>query len=648
MNTSLEYPPIALITGPSQSGRTTLAVLTGARLFQNGSPLFHNGTALIGWDCESYFTETDGLLTLADKIPADAVILVEEADLHEATRQTAETGHDMVIAAALSRLAEKRCLLILTTVQGKERDISAILVNNASVHMTPFMSMDADICPLAAIERTSRYLIPNPTMALYDGKDVLEAMAVANSFKKTRNHQTEGSDDRHIANQIFPVWQSTIDDMKKPEHPAFPLYYRYRIIQNLNDSLIHNLTKDDMLNFQWLESVNEHPHETVALELLSEIAPVWGFHYTPIEIPQDDKFPDGQAVVDGQMTNLEVISAQPRYPSGANLHRLAALTQPDQVRRIGSKLTEPVLICRTCRDNKPLPNASFDNLPVHDDSHVWMAIMPGSSYSADFPYNIAVTPMLTVTQEDFTEAIVGAVNAKSKIIADNETLGERNWVIVLTQGFPIIPAWYDGLPEEWPSNVDGIVVLATEQYLGGYHNWEAQHHPTVILLKCPATHGAAKCYHPSYIRHLETIDPNLLPLLEEGYKPEQLAQMTLPWDHAPIKKTLTMRDVSGNVLGEFIGASLTHQHIAEILQRENLSWSSDGQGHLILTNQGQANVYQMRSRVAVQHDEYGEELWTAAVQILDSEIEGTFLSCEAAMNWCESRTAVALVHITAS
>lgn len=83
MNTSLEYPPIALITGPSQSGRATLAVLTGARLFQNGFPLFHNGTALIGWDCESYFTETDGLLTLADKIPADAVILYEsDGDTH--------------------------------------------------------------------------------------------------------------------------------------------------------------------------------------------------------------------------------------------------------------------------------------------------------------------------------------------------------------------------------------------------------------------------------------------------------------------------------------------------------------------------------------------------------------------------------------
>ena len=534
-----------------------MAVLTGARLFQNGFPFFHNGTALIGWDCEPYFTEPDGLLALADKVPADAVVLVEEADLHEATRQTAETGHDMVIAAALSRLAEKRCFLILTTVHGKERDISAVLVDNASVHMTPFMSMDTDGRSLAVVERTGRYLIPNPAMALYDDKDVLEATAMADSFRSTRNEHTEENDDRRIPNQIFPVWQSTIDDMKKPEHPAYPVYYRYRIVRRVSDRVTHRLTKDPILNFPWLESVNEHPHETIVLETLAAIAPQWGFEYEPIDIPQDDTFPDGRAIIDGAATNLEIISVQPYYPSNVNLHRLVAITQPNSISRVPNPPPSPTLVCRTCKINRSLPVSTLENLPTHDDDHIWVLLVPGTLYAPDFPDSITVTPMLSIEQDHFTEAIQAAVADKSKKIAE-QGASANNWIIILAQGFPVIPEWYDALPDEWPANVDGIVVIATEEYMGAYHNWEAQHNPTVILLKCPGTHVMTKCYHPSYIRHLEMIDPDLLPLLEDRYTPEQLSRMTLPWEPAPIRKTLAIKDSNGNILASFVSEAPHH------------------------------------------------------------------------------------------
>ena len=524
-----------------------MAILIGLRFFASGCPFYHDGTAGVGWRYhETHLTTANGLLTLADDVPYNTVILIEEADLHEATRQTSDTVHDDAIKAALTKLAKKGCALLLTTVQGEERNIARELVDNTSVHMTPFM--DFDQWSLAAIERTGRFLIPNPEISLYDAEEVKMATALANTLKATRHDNHEGNDDRHIANQIFPVRQKTIDDMKKPEHPAYPVYYRYRVVNKIGAHIIHRLTKDPMLNFQWLESVNEHPHETIVLETLAAIAPQWGFKYEPIDTPQDDRFPDGRAIIDGKITNVEIISTQPRYPSGVNLHRLVAMTRPTDVNHIPNPPSGPILVCRTCKTYKTMPESTFEDLPEHEDDHIWILLIPGAVYAPDFPDSIAVTPMLSIEQYHFTEAIQAAVQDKSKKIAEQGT-GANNWVIIIAQGFPVIPEWYDALPDEWPENVDGIVVVATEEYMGAYHNWEAQHNPAVILLKCPRTHATAKCYHPSYIRHLEMIDPDLLPLIEDGYTPEQLAQMTLPWEPAPIRKTLTIKDESGNVLG---------------------------------------------------------------------------------------------------
>ena len=72
------YPPITLITGPRNSGRTTYAVLICAELFKRGVPCFHNSTASIGWNVEKYVDSYDGLLSLAEQIPEPSTVLIEE------------------------------------------------------------------------------------------------------------------------------------------------------------------------------------------------------------------------------------------------------------------------------------------------------------------------------------------------------------------------------------------------------------------------------------------------------------------------------------------------------------------------------------------------------------------------------------------
>ena len=139
------YPPITLISGPRESGRTTYATLTCIGLYKQGVVCLHNGTALFGRNIEGYADAHDGLLTLAEGIPGSCTLLIEEADAQKAIRQTDDPRHETAINSALDRLAEKSCYLILTTVQGNERLIAKPLLERAYEHVTPFMELMSNV-----------------------------------------------------------------------------------------------------------------------------------------------------------------------------------------------------------------------------------------------------------------------------------------------------------------------------------------------------------------------------------------------------------------------------------------------------------------------------------------------------------------------
>ena len=155
------YPPRTLVTGPKESGRTTYAVLVCAELWKQGTPCFHNSTALFGWDIEEYANAYDGLLTLAEEIPEPSTILIEEADAKKATRRTGDPNHEAAINSALAILAEKSCYLIFTTVQGNESLISETLLGLTYEHVTPFMeARSKETVALGTLHRFGRYMVP--------------------------------------------------------------------------------------------------------------------------------------------------------------------------------------------------------------------------------------------------------------------------------------------------------------------------------------------------------------------------------------------------------------------------------------------------------------------------------------------------------
>lgn len=634
------HPRILTITGQRGSGRTTFAVMVCGEYFKHGFPCFHNGSAFIGWNIEEYTKSEYGLRQLADEVPSGSVILIEEADVCSATRQLDDPNREASITLALATLAEKGCFLILTTVQGNERLIAWQLVENSNEHVTPAMDAKIRFRPsLATTHRIGRYLVP-ACQIVHETEDIIDAMLVADSFKDMRGGHPEGRATTYTDDRFFEVQQTGIDNMKHPKHPEYPIFYRSRIVRRLRDGNTHRLFQNSILHFTWLESVNEHRNETIALELFERAMLQWGFDYQAIPTIQDTHFPDGQASVNGEVANLEVVSIQPRYPGGHSLHDLTGLTQPSwALRPEGSA----VMRCQTCSTTEPIEMASLKEIPEHNQNHRWVIYAPGSLFTPDFPEDLTVTPELTITQEGFTLELENALAGKSQKIAEQGT-GRQNWVLVAAQGFPIDPDWYGQLPIRWPQNIDGICVVATESYWGAYADWFPYNDFVVALIKCPADARTHNCYHPGFRFRVGSLDAGLQPLSEDKHNIEDVStsMLNFPWAARPIKRSLTLRDEDGNEIASYWGASLTESQALEILTTSGYCWRELSPNEFELAPEGDHVQADCLARVSRERNEE----WAAAVSVSDEQLlQEVFASAEEAQKWCEARVATALIHL---
>ena len=636
------YPPITLITGPRESGRTTYATLTCLGLYKQGVVCLHNGTLLFGRNIEEYADDHDGLLTLAERIPGSCTILIEEADGQKATRQTNDPRHEAAVNSALAKLADKSCYLILTTIQGNERLISRPLVEHVYEHVTPFMEAESiENVALATMQRLGRYLVP-ATLGHHDPESVIEAMKLANTFKEMRRSAPKGKDMVSTEDRLFEVPQTSIYEMPHPKHPEYPVYYRHRIVRHIANGGIHRLTQDSILHFTWLESVNEHSNEKIALEMLERTMPRWGFEYRSHPTAQDTNFPDGRAFINGELANLEVVSIQPRYSGGHNLHSLVALTE---VGRTEQPADVAILRCQTCRTTEPVDDVTWENLPDHDETHRWIMYLPGRLYTPDWPYDFAATPLLTIRQEDFAIELEKAVRKKSEIITA-QGKGLRNWVVVLAQGFPVDADWYDQLPVCWPYNIDGICVVATEGYVGAYRDKVPFNDFTTLLLKCPPDLQDHNCYHPGYSYRVGGMTTDFEPLSMDTHNIGEVSSAA--WNYslpvAPIKKTLTVRDQTGREIQAFWGANITEFQAKEILDAAEYVWREQSPKSLQLCSEGY-DSNQEGCRAEVQPLE--SQGWIGDVLQEGYRLRGEFTTIEEAKGWCELHTAVLLLHIRA-
>ena len=529
--------------------------------------------------------------------------------------------------------------MVLTTVQGNECLVSETLLDKVYEHVTPFMEADSmDTVALRTLHRFRRYIVPVKNMG-HHPELVLNAMRLANTFREMRKGAPKGKDVVYTEDRMFEVLQTSIDEMQHPQHPEYPVYYRYRILRSLPNGNIHRLTQDSILHFTWLESVNEHPNESVALEMLERTMPQWGFDYQPRPTAQDTTFPDGQAFIDGELSNLEIISIQPRYPGGHSLHDLVALTR---VGRADKPAGAPLLRCWTCRSIQVLEEATWGNLPEHDASHRWVMYVPRTSYAPDFPFDLAATPLININQENFTNELVRAIQTKSVKFA-KQGKGLRNWVVVLAQGFPVDADWYNEIPSHWPENVDGVCVVATEEYVGAYNHLVPFKDFTVLLLKCPSGSQDHNCYHPGYSYRVSGIDTDFQPLSKDFHTIEEVsaAAWSYPLPASPVRKTLVIRDQDEREIQTLLGADVTDSQVAEILDAAVYGWRKHPFGTFVLCSEGGA-ANGDRCSAEVQRGTSGQ--WVGGVSYQCHQLQEEFTSLEDAKRWCERQTAMLLLH----
>ena len=641
MDTNVPLLPITIVTGPRKSGRTTYAILVLSSQYQQGYDCFHNGTALFGMKYfDDYLNKPHGLLDLAKAVPANTAILIEEADTYPATRRDSSPMQYAAVASAISVLADRSCYLILTTVQGEEAQIAQALVENAWEHVTPYMNARSkESLALATIHRLGNRLIPVSTVR--HAPDLLyRAMAVADTFRETRAGASDGTEIRYSEGRFFKVPQTSVDEMKYPKYPEYPVHYRHRIIRKLgyDSPVIHRLVQESRLNFLWLESVNEHPHETKVLEMLRRTMPQWGFEYEPVQVPQNDKFPDGRALINGESTNLEVVSIQPRYPKGHSLHDLVALSQTGRAPKIQEN---GILHCWDCGTKREILGVTtVENLPQHDEKHKWVLYLPNPDAEEGIPVALTVTPLITITQESFNAELMKAVESKSRVIA-TQGIGHKNWVVIIAQGFPVEPKWYSELPDLWPDNIDGIVIAASDKYLGASHDQSPHHDLTAILLKCPQDEDAHNCYHPSYLNRISQFDEEYQAISPETHSAEELslAAFSQTWPPMPTRRTLIMRDEDENEIDRSEDILITAQQATEVLKERSFAWRRQHcDARMVLVHDLDSLPAKIWAEIEPEADS-NVAWWTASVyRKVDQfyqEIGGEFETKDDATQWCE-------------
>ena len=226
----------------------------------------------------------------------------------------------------------------------------------------------------------------------------------------------------------------------------------------------------------------------------------------------------------------------------------------------------------------------------------------------------------------------------------NRGKGLRNWVVVLAQGFPVDADWYDELPDEWPENVDGICLVATEGYLGAYNHLVPFKDFTALLLKCPPDSPGHNCYHPGYIYRVSGVDTDFQPLSRDGQTIREVsaAAWNYPLPANPVKKTLIIRDQDERKLLTFQGGAITNTQVREILDEAGYEWREQSpESFLLCSEDDVSNEGGLWARLQC----LKTEEWIGGVFYESYELKEGFVTGEEAKVWCERHMAMLLLHM---
>ena len=289
----------------------------------------------------------------------------------------------------------------------------------------------------------------------------------------------------------------------------------------------------------------------------------------------------------------------------------------------------------------------MENIPEHDESHKWVLYLPNLELEEGLPSALTVTPLLNINQEGFTKELQREIQNKSRIIAA-QGAGRKNWVVVIAQGFPVEPQWYSDLQDQWPHNVDGIVIAASDFYLSASHDLLPYHDLTMVLLKCPLDATSHNCYHPSYLYRVSQFDEKFQPISPETHSAEDLslAAFRMTWPPDPTRRTFIVRDENGNEIDRLENIAITGQQAFEVLKERNFVWREHSETRMVLSQETDSSTAIIWAEVVVQSE--GIVTYWAGTAYrgegeLRQEIGEEFETWGQAAHWCEVQVATMLL-----
>ena len=215
----------------------------------------------------------------------------------------------------------------------------------------------------------------------------------------------------------------------------------------------------------------------------------------------------------------------------------------------------------------------------------------------------------------------------------------------MAQGFPVDGDWYNDIPGQWPENIDGICVVATEGYVGAYNHLVPFNDFTTLLLKCPSSDSQDhNCYHPGYSYRVSGLDTDFRPLSKASHTIEEVsaAAWNYPLPASPVKKTLTVRDQDEREFLALRGAEITDAQVREILDGTRYKWSEQSPKSLVLCSEG---IVRHQDGPWANLECHVNEEWIGGIFHEGYELREAFVTIEEARAWCERHTAMLLLRI---
>ena len=524
------YPGrITLITGEDQKTQNIVAMAHVGMAMYDGRHIFHNGCSREGWrispDTLSSSDKFSRFLS-HDAVMDGSLFVLADADCISAVKatETKETSQ------WLRTVRRKGLDIVLTTIRGMEHTLQNVLRLEETVHVLIELRSQGDgVIGTQYYGKMSERIPVDRTLL---GVDDLTNYA---RLLDGRYERPERDENELIANPpISIVTSADYEEAVRSTETSKPKHHAYNFLLTRVFEIYPNVQvrATEMAYLPWIESVDKYNIEKAALNWLNYACTQWGITLSEVgSNPAKDEYPDGLGKGLFGQVNIEITKVQPVWPSGATFSALASNALAGKETQPKDK---PMLQCKQCGEYEMEGIYDVHTLPAHDESHYWVCTYPKSMIGPDWDNHIVALPELKLTRESFEERIKSAAQRKNSRVERYDG-ANQNWLVLIVEGFPVEPDWYENISELGWDRFDGVFAISTDEFAGAFQGMSAEVAQNVIVVKCPESRFHI-CYHPGVVMSLERGSASLLPELQGLEKIQG--------------RTIEITDADGTILAE--------------------------------------------------------------------------------------------------